>query len=72
VVVVGGPADGQTVTQDAPCDAWDFGGLNLHGLLIDAETTLRASAAGYATQEFKVTVTPTSWQRAFLMVLSEQ
>ena len=60
------------MTQDLPCDAWDFGGLNLNGLTVGVETTLRASAAGYATQDFKVTATPTSYQRAFLMVLTKQ
>ena len=72
VVVVGGPSDGQTVTQNLPCDAWDHGGITLKGLTVGAETTLRASAAGYATRDVNVTPTPTSYQRVLLMVLTKQ
>jgi hypothetical protein len=71
VVGVGGPVDGQLVTQNLPCDAWDEGGITLQGLTIGAEQTLRASAAGYASREFKLTPTPTSYQTAYLMVLTE-
>jgi hypothetical protein len=72
VVVVGGQADGYSLTHDSPCDAWDHTGLNLYGLPIGVETTLRASAAGYATREFRLTATPTSYQRAFLMTLTKE
>jgi hypothetical protein len=70
VEVVAGQHAGQRITQTTPCGIWDDGG----GFVFDDLTaglamTLRASAAGWRTDE--KTVTPhAGGQRAVLLTLS--
>jgi hypothetical protein len=52
VEVVRGQGLGQRITQDTPCDAWDYGGgIVFRDLTPGVEMTLRTSASGYAAQE---------------------
>jgi hypothetical protein len=55
VQVVSGPGRGQTITQSSPCDASrPAHGMILNDLSPGVQSTLRASAPGYATQEKSV------------------
>jgi hypothetical protein len=55
VEVVRGQGLGQSITQETPCDAWDYGGgAVFRDLTPGVEMTLRASASGYAAQERNV------------------
>jgi len=63
VEVVRGQAQGQQTIQETPCSAWDYGGgFEFKDLLPGLEMTLRASAAGWSTEE--QTVVPSSGTRA--------
>ena len=56
VEVIAGQGLGQSATQE-PCDIWWVGGITFNNLTPGVEMTLRASAAGYVSEE--KTVIPT-------------
>ncbi len=57
VEVVAGQGLGQSAKQTEPCDIWWVGGVEFKNLTPGVEITLRASAAGYVSEE--KTVIPT-------------
>jgi hypothetical protein len=71
VQVVQGDALGETITQTTPCDAWGYdGGFVITGVLSGVPVTLRASAAGYASQNLTVIPTGNPAQRTVFLTLS--
>lgn len=56
--IVAGPGVGARITQIADCDSWsDVPGFTFSGLTPGDKPTIRASAAGYVSEERTVTAT---------------
>lgn len=71
VQVVQGDRPGEKITQATPCDAWGYdGGFVITGVLSGVPVTLRASAAGYASQDLTVIPAGGLAQRVVLLTLS--
>jgi hypothetical protein len=63
---------GETIFQE-PCSVWDFGGgVLLKGLTSGVEVRLRASAAGYVTQDKSFLPSVGSYSAVFIELSREQ
>lgn len=70
--VVRGQRLGEVVSQETPCDAWDYsGGFMFRNVAPGVEMTIRASAPGYVDEERSIT--PSSGlQTSYLFPMSRR